>query len=351
MHRVSEIAATATGPILRLMDPEFAHRLAIRALAGGLVRGQPVWDDARLAVHALGQTFSNPIGLAAGFDKNAQAVLPLMQLGFGFVETGTVTRLPQTGNPRPRLFRLEEDRAVINRMGFNNDGIEAYCARLRVAAARPHPLGANVGLNKEGAEPERDYPALVRSVAPHVDYVTINVSSPNTPGLRDLQGAARLGAILRAVVAAVPVRPPILVKLAPDLDDQAIEDVVEIAIEAGATGLIVSNTTVARAATLKSRNAGQVGGLSGAPLFRQSTEVLRRAATSARGRLLLVGSGGVRNGADVLAKIKSGATLVQLYTEFAYAGPALIRRLKKELLAALCREGFRGVSEAVGAAL
>ncbi len=346
-----EAAATATLPLLRLLDAETAHKVAIRALAAGVMRPRQELDHPMLAMRALGQTFTNPIGLAAGFDKDAEVVLPLMQLGFGFVETGTVTRLPQSGNLRPRLFRLDEDRAVINRMGFNNKGVESYCTRLRLAAARSRPLGANVGINKDGADPERDYPALVSAVAPYVDYVTINVSSPNTPGLRDLQSAARLRAILRAIAAKVPVSPPILVKLAPDLGDKGIEDVVQVAVEEGASGLIVSNTTVVRAAELRSRHAGQFGGLSGGPLFRRSTEVLMLAAKLARGRLLMVGCGGVRTGADALAKIKAGATLVQLYTEFAYAGPTLIPRLKNELLDALRREGFARLSDAVGSAL
>ena len=278
-------------------------------------------------------------------------MLPLMGLGFGFVEAGTVTPLPQTGNPKPRLFRLEQDRAVINRMGFNNAGLEAYSARLPALSQRPCPFGANVGINKEGADPERDYPLLVSAVGRHADYVTINVSSPNTPGLRDLQGEARLRAILRAIAAAVPVRPPLLVKLAPDLSDAGLEAVVQTAIEEGAAGLIISNTTIARPAGLRSVNAQQAGGLSGAPLFARSTEMLALAGKLARGRLVLIGCGGVRTGADVLAKIKAGASLVQIYTEFAYAGPALIPRLKRELLEALRKEGFASVRDAMGAAL
>jgi dihydroorotate dehydrogenase len=349
---VPEAAFSALLPILRhVVDAETAHGLTIRALAKGLVRVKQTRDDPLLAVRALGTVFPNPIGLAAGFDKDAVAVLPLMDLGFGFVEAGTVTRLPQTGNPKPRLFRLEQDRAVINRMGFNNAGLAAYCGHLPGLSARRCPFGANVGINKEGADPERDYPELVAAVGRFADYVTINVSSPNTPGLRDLQGEVRLRAILRAIAAEVPVRPPVLVKLAPDLADAGLQAVVHTAIEEGAAGLIISNTTISRPASLRSANGQQPGGLSGAPLFERSTEMLARAARLAQGRLVLIGCGGVRTGADALAKIKAGASLVQVYTEFAYAGPALIPRLKRELAAAVRLEGFGSVAEAVGAAL
>ena len=351
MFTLSQAAATALMPLLRRMDAEDAHRLAIGAIGSGLLRWQATPDDPALGVRAMGLVFSNPIGLAAGFDKDAEAVLPLMKLGFGFVEAGTVTRRPQAGNPRPRLFRLIEDRAVINRMGFNNRGLEQFCERL--AALPPHhfPVGANVGINKEGADPERDYPALVAAVGRYADYVTINVSSPNTPGLRDLQSEARLRGILRAIGREVPVRPPILVKLAPDLTSAALGAVVEVAVEEGAAGLIVGNTTITRPANLRSRNAAQAGGLSGAPLLARSTAVLAEVGRLAHGRLLLVGCGGVRTGADVLAKIKAGARLVQVYTEFAYEGPALLPRIKRELGEALRREGFGCVGDAVGADL
>ncbi len=340
--------ASALMPLLRGMDPERAHGLALLALRCGLAGTDPAEDDPVLATQALGLSFSNPIGLAAGFDKDAVAVLPLMRLGFGFVEVGTVTPRPQAGNPRPRLFRLEEDRAVINRMGFNNGGVAAFAARL---AALPHPLpaplGANIGINK--AAPEHGYPVCYAAVAPYADYVTVNVSSPNTPGLRDLQGEERLAAILDAIAALpVPRRPPILVKIAPDLAEEALGAIVETCVARGVAGLIVSNTTIARPDTLRSRHRGEAGGLSGAPLFARSTEVLRSVHRLARGRLTLIGVGGVFSGEDALTKIKAGASLVQLYTAFAYEGPALIRRIKDELAAALRREGFARLSEAVG---
>ena len=343
--------ASALTPLLRSLDAERAHRLALRGLRGGLAGRQRAPDDPALEMRAMGLAFANPIGLAAGFDKDATAVVPLLRLGFGCVEAGTVTPLPQAGNPPPRLFRLPQHRAVINRLGFNNEGIDAYVARLRAIGPRPGRFGANLGINKTGADPERDYPALVAAVTPYADYVTINVSSPNTPGLRDLQGEARLRGILQAIAAAVPVRPPVLVKLAPDLSEDGLAAVVETAVACKAAGLILTNTTTSRPAGLDGLNALQVGGLSGAPLFARSTAMLRLAARLSAGRLVLIGCGGVRTGADVLEKLMAGASLVQLYTEFAYAGPALVARLKAELLAAMRERGFTRVADAVGAGL
>jgi dihydroorotate dehydrogenase len=343
--------ASALMPLLRGLDAETAHGLALKALAAGLAGRDPGADDPALATTALGLRFRNPVGLAAGFDKDAVAVAPLMRLGFGFVEAGTVTPRPQPGNPRPRLFRLAEDAAVINRMGFNNGGLDGYVARI---AALPRPLpavfGANIGINKEGADPERDYPALYAAVAPHADYVTVNVSSPNTPGLRDLQGEERLAAILDAIAAiraSLPRTPPLLVKIAPDLADDALAPIVTACLTRGVAGLIVSNTTIARP-PLRSAHAGQAGGLSGAPLFAASTEMLRKVFRIARGRLVLVGVGGVATPEQAYAKIRAGASLVQVYTGFAYAGPVLPRRLADGLAALLQRDGFTSVADAVG---
>ncbi len=322
--------------------------MAIRALAMGVVPAANAADDPRLATTAMGLRFANPIGLAAGFDKNADAGPPLLRLGFGFVETGTVTPLPQAGNVRPRIFRLTEDSAVINRLGFNNKGIDIYLRNLARLSARRIPLGANIGINKDGADPIRDYPALIRAVAALVDYAVINVSSPNTPGLRDLQSEAQLRAILSAV-NTVAERPPIVVKVAPDLPPDGLADLVEACADHGVTGLIVSNTTVSRPAGLRSPHAPEGGGLSGAPLRAMSTRMLARAYRLARGRMSLIGAGGVFSGADALEKIQAGASLVQLYTSFAYGGPALIPRLKQELLAALDREGTARIADAVGA--
>jgi dihydroorotate dehydrogenase len=341
--------ASAVLPLLRRMDPETAHGLALRALRLGLAGKFSGTDDPVLGITVLGRRFSNPIGLAAGFDKGAIAVRAIMRLGFGFVETGTVTPKPQAGNPRPRLFRLDPDLAVINRLGFNNPGLDAYLEALAAAADRPVPLGANVGINKEGADPERDYPALIAAVSPHVDYAVVNVSSPNTPGLRDLQGEDRLRSIL-AAVAGVPARKPVLVKIAPDLSHEGLAAVIEACVSQGVQGLIVGNTTITRPVSLRSATANEAGGLSGAPLFALSNIVLARAFLLARGRLALIGAGGVFSGMDALTKIRAGASLVQLYTGFAYHGPALIPRLKAELAAALKAGGFARTEDAVGTA-
>ena len=344
--------ASALMPLLARTDAERAHRLAILALRLGLAGQDRQPDDPALRLQAMGLSLRNPIGLAAGFDKDAMALRGLRRLGFGLVEAGTVTPHPQPGNPLPRVFRLHEDAAVINRYGLNNRGLDAFVARL---AALPRggsigaPIGANVGINKDGADPERDLPALVAAVAPHADYIVINVSSPNTPGLRDLQGEARLDAILGAIADRAPHRPPLLVKVAPDLPEGGLEAIVETAVRHGVQGLIVSNTTVARPDTLRSGHAGQTGGLSGAPLRDASTRLVARAYRLAARRLVLVGCGGVATGADVLAKLRAGASLVQLYTAFSYAGPALVPRLKRELSAALHHQGFASVQDAIGA--
>ena len=339
--------ASALMPLLRRLGPERAHDLSLHALRVGLAGRDATKDDPALAITVLGRRFTNPVGLAAGFDKGAAAARALMRLGFGFVETGTVTPRPQPGNPRPRLFRLEEDRAVINRLGFNNAGIDAYLRQVAALKDRPVPLGCNVGINKEGADPVRDYPALIAAVAPYADYAVINISSPNTPGLRDLQGEAQLTAIL-AAVAAVPNRPPVLVKVAPDLSRDGLAAVVETCVAHDVQGLIVGNTTITRPPGLRSPQATETGGLSGVPLFALSTAVLARTFLLARGRLVLVGTGGVFSGQDALTKIQAGASLVQLYTSFAYHGPALIPRLKRELAAALRAAGFARIEDAVG---
>jgi dihydroorotate dehydrogenase len=340
--------ASRLGAPLRRLDPERAHRIGLALLRAGVAGSDRTPADAALAVSTLGLDFPNPIGLAAGFDKDAGAIGPLLRLGFGFVEAGTVTPRAQTGNPRPRLFRLPEDQAVINRLGFNNAGLDPFLARLRRLPPRSRPLGANIGINRDGAVPELDYPALAAAIAPHVDYLTINVSSPNTPGLRDLQSPGRISGILQAIAAAVPRHPPLLVKIAPDLPDVSLADLVEACVGSGAAGLIVSNTTTSRPAGLRSPHRIEAGGLSGAPLFDLSTAMLARAALLARGRLVLIGVGGVATGAQALRKLQAGASLVQLYTGFAYHGPGLIPRLKAELLACLRAQGYPRVTDAIG---
>ena len=334
-------------PLLRRMEAERAHRLAILAMRLGFAAENQKADPASLGVKVAGMTFKNPIGLAAGFDKNAVALRALMRMGFGFVEAGTVTPRPQPGNPEPRLFRLTEDQAIINRMGFNNNGIKPFERQL-ARHRRIVPVGANIGVNKEGADPERDYPELLRQVAPSCDYVVVNVSSPNTPGLRDLQSEERIAGILDAMRAAVPDAPPIFVKLAPDLAVEGMEAVVEVAIKAGIAGLILTNTTIARPESLRSPNAKETGGLSGKPVFTRSTAMLARASLAAKGRLALIGVGGVSSGADALAKIHAGADLVQVYTAFIYQGPKVIARIKTDLDAAVKAAGVKNITQLKG---
>jgi len=339
--------SSAALPLLRRLDPERAHIWALQALAWGLAPVATQSDHPALGVTAFGRRFSNPIGLAAGFDKNAAAGRAILRLGFGFVETGSVTPRPQPGNPRPRIFRLTEDRGIINRLGFNNLGLAVYVRNLARLSDRTIPLGANVGINKEGADPVRDYPALIQAVSPLVDYAVINVSSPNTPGLRDLQSEAQLRSILLAV-GKVAGRPPILVKIAPDLSRDGLAAVVETCVEQGVQGLIVGNTTISRPPGLQSPHAREAGGLSGLPLQPLANTMLARAFLLARGRLVIIGTGGVFTGRDALTKIQAGASLVQLYTSFAYHGPALIPRLKTELLSAMREARFETVRDAVG---
>ncbi|WP_419730256.1 quinone-dependent dihydroorotate dehydrogenase [Lichenicola sp.] len=348
-------SSTLTLPLKlsRRLGPERAHRLAIGALSVPLVARVAGWaasaDDDGLAVEALGRRFANPIGLAAGFDKDARVVRQLGRLGFGFVEAGTVTPRPQSGNPRPRLFRLPEDGAVINRMGFNNQGLDQFlerARRLRAGSGPGFPFGANVGINKEGADPLRDYAHLVRTLAPHADYLVINLSSPNTPGLRDLQQADRLRELLDAIVSAAPARPPVLVKLAPDLADESLPGIVEIVVQAGLDGLIVSNTLLARPPGLHGPHIREAGGLSGRPLKPRSTAMLAEVARLSAGRLTLIGCGGIETGSDILEKLQAGADLVQLYTAFAYEGPALLGRLKRELRQALQAGGWSSIGDA-----
>ncbi|MGH7043381.1 MAG: quinone-dependent dihydroorotate dehydrogenase [Acetobacteraceae bacterium] len=335
-------------PLLRRIDPERAHRLALIGLRTGLAGADRTPDDAALVIETLGLRFHNPIGLAAGFDKNAVAIRNLARFGFGFVEVGTFTPRAQPGNVSPRLFRLTEDRAVINRMGFNGAGLAAILPRLTRARLCGVPVGANIGINKDDADPERDYPASLNAVGPWVDYAVVNLSSPNTPGLRDLQRQARLRSLLAAIAAQVPRRPPLLIKISPDLATDDLSGLVETCITGGVEGLIVSNTTLSRPPSLRSAARTEAGGLSGAPLFRLSTAILARARLLARGRLVLIGVGGVFTGQDVLTKLQAGASLVQIYTSFAYGGPAVVPRIKHELAAALGAAGFACAADAIG---
>lgn len=342
---------------LRGFDPEDAHGLAIKALKAGLgPRG--VGDDPVLATSLAGLALPNVVGLAPGFDKNAEVFGPMLRAGFGFVECGTVTPRPQAGNPRPRLFRLIEQGAVINRMGFNNQGLEAFAARLerRRDSARRAPglVGANLGKNKETVDAADDYVIGVRRLAPLVDYLAVNVSSPNTPGLRALQGRAPLRALLgRALDARAACKltrdPPLLLKIAPDLTGEDKSDIAAVALESGIDGLIVSNTTIARPAEIPEPLRGEAGGLSGRPLFGPSTAVLKEMYALTGGKLPLIGVGGIASGADAYVKIRAGASLVQFYSAMVYAGPALVHRIRDDLAALLRRDGFATLADAVGA--
>jgi len=322
----------AAASILRLFPAETAHRATIwltEACGGFLPKSAP--SDPRLAIRVLGRDFANPIGLAAGFDKDARVPNAMLKTGFGFVECGTLTPRPQAGNPRPRLFRLVEDRAVINRMGFNNEGMEAAAARLR-ARRRGGIVGINIGANKDSEDRVADYRTTFERLAPMADYIAVNISSPNTPGLRGLQDRDELERLLSALTQMrghLGLSVPILVKIAPDLDGQALDAIADVATKSGIEGLIVSNTTIARPSSLKSSHAAEVGGLSGVPLFESSTNILHEMFARVGTKLVLVGVGGVASGADAYAKIRAGASLVQLYTALAYSGPGLIARIQR----------------------
>jgi dihydroorotate dehydrogenase len=336
---------------LSRLDAESAHGLALRALKSGLLPADRRPDAPSLAVQVWGRSLPNPIGLAAGFDKNAEVPDALLALGFGLVEIGSVTPRPQDGNPRPRLFRLAEDRGVINRMGFPGHGLDAARSRLAIRARRGF-VGVNVGANKDSTDRAADYVACSVALAPYADYLVCNVSSPNTPGLRTLQGRAQLADLLKRVQDAIAAKPvPLVVKIAPDASDDDLDDIVAVCRELRMDGIIVGNTTLSRPPSLLSARRGETGGLSGAPLTALSTDVLRRTAQRVERQFPLVGCGGVGSGADAYAKIRAGATLVQLYSAMVYEGLPLIRRIKDELAALLARDGFATVAEAVGADL
>jgi dihydroorotate dehydrogenase len=325
MMSLADFAAHA----LRRLPPETAHRLAVRALAAGLgPRGTA--DAPALGVKVWGLDFPNPVGIAAGFDKNAEAYAGLLRAGAGFVEVGTVTPRPQAGNPKPRLFRLAADGAVINRMGFNNQGMAAMARRLEGRDRSAGIVGVNIGRNKDGDD--SDYVTCFETLAPLADYITVNVSSPNTPGLRDLQARDPLAALIDDLQQArtrMDLTVPLLVKIAPDLDPEQRRDIAEVALASGLDGLVVSNTTIARPDTLISPARGEQGGLSGRPLFEPSTALLAEMHRLTEGKLPMIGVGGIASAEDARAKLDAGATLVQLYTALVYAEPGLIGAVKR----------------------
>lgn len=332
-------------PALFLFDAERAHRLTIDSLKvlphGGPPRAGP------LAITVAGIDFPNPLGMAPGFDKDAEVPNAVLGLGFGFTEIGTVTPRPQPGNPQPRLFRLSEDRAVINRMGFNNGGHATAAARL-AKRKRHGVIGANVGANKDSADRIADYLAGIAAFRSLADYITVNISSPNTPGLRDLQGDKELNDLLSAIAAQRQAGdPPVFLKVAPDLDEAAPARIVEAALKHGIAAIIVSNTTITRP-PLRSRYAGEAGGLSGAPLRDLAQARLRDFHAAAKGAIPLIGVGGIASAEDAWARIRAGASLVQLYSAMVYEGPGLARRITHGLERLMQRDGFASIAEAVG---
>lgn len=348
--------ASVLTPLLHLLPPEAAHGLGIWALRAGLVPSTHRAADPALRMQAFGLEFAHPLGLAAGFDKNAVAINALLGQGFAFVEAGTVTPLPQGGNPRPRIFRLYEDKAVINRLGFNNDGLTEFVQHLAASDRSRGIRGANIGKNKDAADSIADYISGVRAVYPYADYITVNISSPNTPGLRDLQQREALGALLEALQAVrqectrqYGMQVPLLLKVAPDLGPGEKEDVAFNVLEHGIDGLIVGNTTVSRPDSLRSAHRSKQGGLSGRPLFALSNECLSDFYRMVGHRIPLIGVGGISSAHDAYIKIRSGATLLQLYTAIVYQGFGAVRRICKGLPALMKRDGFTQLSQAIGA--
>ncbi len=340
-------------PLLRRLDPEAAHGLALRALKlAPLPRAAP--DDVKLSVPAFGLTFPNPVGLAAGFDKNAEVIDALFRLGFGFVEAGGVTPQPQPGNPRPRLFRLDADQAVINRLGLNSEGAAAVATRLAARRDAEGIVGINIGANKDTVDRAADYVACIAALSPHVGFLTVNVSSPNTPGLRNLQQAAAHDDLLARVIdareraAEGAVRRPLLLKIAPDLTLGDLDDVVGVARRHRIDGMIVGNTTVSRPKLRETAKATEQGGLSGRPLFALSTRMLAETYVRVEGAFPLIGAGGIDSGAAAFAKIKAGANLLQLYSGLIFRGIGLVGSIKRDLLDFLRVGRMEQLAEAVG---
>lgn len=344
-------------PILHKMDPENAHGLTIKALQAGLMPCAARVDDARLKTMLWNRIFPNPVGLAAGFDKNADVVGPMLKLGFGFVEAGTVTPRPQDGNTRPRIFRDPVNDAVINRMGFPNKGAENFRHNIeRFLETRPRPpgiVGINIGMNKGAEDPAKDYCTLVRALGPYADYLTVNISSPNTPGLRNLQSRENLVPLLTRILeerakSCAGNPPPLLVKLAPDLNDAQLKDVAQSLTETKVDGVILGNTTLDRPDYLPVDLREQSGGLSGKPLTQKSTQIIRTFYRMTNGAIPIIGVGGISNADDAYAKIRAGASMVQLYTALVFQGPALVTDILNGLLSRLEKDSLTNISQAIG---
>ena len=345
-------------PAFHALDPEQAHTLTIKALKHGLGPYYTPQHEEALTVQLGSLTFSNPVGLAAGFDKNADTVKAIHDIGFGFGEFGTVTPKPQDGNPRPRVFRDVQNEAVINRMGFPNEGVDVF--KKNITAYRKNfpaismPVGINIGMNKDQTDPAKDYCLLVEELHPYADYFTINISSPNTPGLRNLQDRENLLPLLKEVkktrqkVKADHI--PLLVKLAPDLDDKQQKEIAGALVEAGVDGIILTNTTLERPKFLPQNFREEMGGLSGAPLTDRATEIIRNFYKLTGGKITIIGIGGISSGTDAYEKIKAGASLVQLYSSLVFKGPEVVQKINKELLELLQKDGYQNINEAVGTA-
>lgn len=334
-------------PFLRLMDPEQAHQATLLALKTGL-GPSGTKDPEALGIDVLGMHFPNPLGIAAGFDKNGEVPDAMLKLGFGFAEVGTTTPRPQPGNPKPRIFRLNQDRAVINRLGFNNEGHGAMEARLKKRASKGGIVGVNLGANKDTEDKAADYVLGIKRFENLATYFTVNVSSPNTPGLRGLQSRAELEDLLGRVLEARAGQTPVLLKIAPDLVYEEREDIAAVVLESGVDGLIVSNTTIAREGLVSGRYAGEAGGLSGAPLMDMATDVLADMRRLTKGTVPLIGVGGVSSGTDAYKKIRAGASLVQLYTALTFQGADLVAKIKRDLASNLKRDGYKRLADAVG---
>ena len=339
------------GPMVGLIEPERAHDLTIRAVEAGLARRRAPGNSPALAVSLFGLDFPNPLGLAAGFDKNARVTAQMLACGFGFVEAGTVTPRPQAGNPRPRLFRLPPDRAVINRLGFNNEGMDKVAARLEARRPDAGVVGINIGMNRDSTDAADDYRRAFIRLAPLADYVVINVSSPNTPGLRDLQGVRQLGKLLTSLEGARAHAPDValVLKLAPDLASEDAAEAARVATDHGMAGLIVSNTTISRPAGLRHRHAGEAGGLSGSPLLELSNRMVRTLHRATHGTLPIIGTGGIMSADDAYGKIRAGASLIQIYTALVWQGLTVVGRILDGLEQHLVADGLTSVVQAVGA--
>jgi len=344
-------------PLLHKIDPETAHRLTLKALKTGIMPCPSRVDDPRLKITLWDRVFPNPVGLAAGFDKNAEVVGPMLKIGFGFVEAGTVTPRPQEGNPRPRVFRAANDGAVINRMGFPNEGVESFRHNIeKFFETKPRPpgiVGINIGMNKGVDDPAKDYCALVRTLGPYADYLTVNISSPNTPGLRNLQARENLMPLLARIMeerakSCGKNAPPLLVKLAPDLTDDQLKDVAACLMESGVDGVILGNTTLDRPEFLPTPFREQQGGLSGRPLTRKSTDIIRKFYQHTHGKMPIIGAGGISSAQDAYDKIRAGASLIQLYTALVFHGPELVGDILNGLSQRLQKDGIDHISKATG---